>query len=574
MLVELYVKNLAVIEELCLKPGEGLTVLSGDEGAGKSLLVDALGLLLGGRASTSLIRTGATSTLVEGTFWTERNDVPMGAILEEAGIEPEDDGTLIITRDVQEQGRSVARVNGRVVAISLLRKLGQQLMDIHTQMEQLSLFSVQHQLDLLDGFGGLLELRGKLERKVAELREKARGLDMAAGESMRRQREFLEYQITELDRANVRAGEDEDLRQERLLLQRAQELKEGCSTAYNMLYASDHAAADVTHQAVKILKRLVSIDPALQPHLESLETSAASLEETARDLNNYANTVESGNDRLEEVEDRLELLRSLKGKYGPTLKDIIQFTVRAKNELQNLLSQNESREQLEEQLGGLKMETGALAEKLSRARQKTARRLTEAVNQELAELGMTWARFDIDLKREEAPEGLPAYQGTYAFDHHGIDHIQFVGSTNPGEPLKLLADIASGGETSRFMLALKSALRQADSIPTLIFDEIVSGIAGRNAETMGRKLSALADGRQVLCITHLPQVACFGNSHYRVAKDVSSGRAVTSIKRLDGRERVEELAAMLGSKGNKPMFESARELLSKANKAGKEIISG
>ena len=573
MLVELYVKNLAVIEELRLELGTGLTVLSGDEGAGKSLLVDALSLLLGGRASTSLIRTGALAALVEGVFWTKPDDSVVGIMLKEAGIEPEGDGMLILTREVQEQGRSVARVNGRVVAVSLLRALGQRLMDIHTQMEHLSLLSVQRQLDLLDSFGGLLELRSNLGEKVSQLREKARELGLTAGESMQRQREFLEYQIAELDGANVCAGQDESLQQERHILQRARELKEGCSTAYSMLYTDDdHAAVSLTYQAIKAVQRLVSIDPTLQPHLESLEITAAALEETARALCRYAEAVESGAGHFEEVEERLEVLRRLKSKYGPTLEDVVQFAVQARNDLENLLAQEERRCQLEEQHGELKREAGELAEKLSQARQEAAQGLTEAVNVELDELGIPWAKFDIKLTREECPDGLSAYQGMYAFSQYGIDRVEFMGSTNPAEPLRPLADIVSGGEICRFMLALKSALRRADLVPTLVFDEIDSGIAGRNAETVGRKLSTLAKEQQVICVTHLPQVACFGDNHYRVIKEVSSGRAATRIEHLGKDSRVGELAAMMGSSGDKLMFQSAREFLSRADQTEKNNI--
>jgi DNA repair protein RecN (Recombination protein N) len=308
----------------------------------------------------------------------------------------------------------------------------------------------------------------------------------------------------------------------------------------------------------------MSINPALQPQVEELESAVIQLEEIARGLSRYAEAIEDSPERLQEVEERLELLRRLKHKYGPTLEDVIRFADEAGNKLQALESQEERRCRLEGEHRELKIEAGELAERLSRARQEAAGRLAKLVNSELVELGMPWARFDINLTWEECPDGLPAYQGTYSFTQHGIDRVQFLASTNPGEPLRPLADIASGGETCRFMLALKSALRQADSVPTLVFDEIDAGIGGRNAYVVGKKLVVLAKGRQVICITHLPQIACFGDDHYRVIKDVSGPQAVVRLEHLSGDSRVEELAAMLGSDRERTMMESAEELLRRA----------
>lgn len=258
----------------------------------------------------------------------------------------------------------------------------------------------------------------------------------------------------------------------------------------------------------------------------------------AQDLSRYAEAVEGSPARLREVEERLELLRRLKHKYGPTLEGVIRFADESRRNLQDLRSREEQRRQLEQDYQELRKEAGELAERLSRARQEAAQNLVELVNFELADLGMPWTRFDISLMWEENPDGLPAYQGLYSFSQNGIDRVQFLATTNPGEPPRPLAEIASGGETCRFMLALKSALRQADSVPTLVFDEIDSGIGGRNAHTVGKKLAALAQDRQVICITHLPQIACFGDNHCRMVKDISSGQAVTLIEHLEGDYRL------------------------------------
>ncbi|MDP2663423.1 MAG: DNA repair protein RecN, partial [Dehalococcoidia bacterium] len=258
-------------------------------------------------------------------------------------------------------------------------------------------------------------------------------------------------------------------------------------------------------------------------------------------------------------------LRRLKGKYGATLEDVIGFADRARAELEALQTLEERRCFLQEKRRHLEEEAGRLAEDLSTARQKLARGLTDLVNGELADLGMPWAKFDVGVRQEERPDGLPTSRGRYSTGQFGIDRVEFLGATNPGEPLRPLAEIASGGETCRFMLAVKTALRQADSVPTLVFDEIDMGVGGRNAHTVGRKLASLARDRQVICITHLPQIACYGQDHYRVRKEVSSGRAATRIERLEGSSRVEELAAMLGSYTDGAMLESAQDLLTRAN---------
>ncbi len=565
MLVELYVKNLAVIEEVRLKLGSGLTVLSGDEGAGKSLLVDALSLLLGGRASTNLVRTATSSALVEGIFWVPQNDDGLNELLEGAGLELDTDGSLILAREVQEQGRSIARVNGRAVPVALLRDLGQRLMDVHSQMEHLSLLQPQRQLDVLDAYADLLESRGTLGGKLAELRQVGKELASMTGEGAQRQRELLEYQVAEIDGAKLNLGEDEELQQEWQILHRAQALQEGCYSAHGALYGDAQSASTLVHQAIKALRSMVMIDPALRQHLDALTTAAVDLEETARDIRSYAESVEARSGRLEQVEERLELLRKLKGKYGTGVADILAFADRARQELSDLENLDERRRLLQERVEYIEAEAGRLAGDLSTARQEAAAGLVQGVNAELSDLGMPWARFDINIRQEERPDGLPALGSRYLSNQYGIDRAEFLGSTNPGEPLKRLADIASGGETCRFMLALNSALRQADSVPTLVFDEIDMGVGGRKAHIVGRKLAGLARDRQVICITHLPQIACYGTNHYKVHKDIQSGRASTRVEELAGDSRVRELAVMLGSYTDGSMLDSARELLARAS---------
>ncbi len=558
MLLELRVKNVAVISDLRLEFRKGLTILSGDEGVGKSLLVDALCLLTGGKSSASLIRSGAKSALVEGIFDIGSIGEEIDHLLQEAGLEAEPDGSLIICREIQEQGRSTARIGGRAVPVSLLKQLGRYLVDIHGQTEQLSLLNRQRQLEILDGYGRLLATSRGLETKTTTLREKSRQLGELARSSSRHERELLEFQVAEIDRAGITPGEEESLEREWHILQRSQELKEYCYTAYGMLYEDDRGAAGMAHQAARALRRAVSIDPELQTQVERISAAAVELEEAAQELSAFADGTDDSPGRLQQVEERLAALRHFKHKYEGSLEDVLKYSAEARQKLSIIDSCDGLKEELETECRNLLQEATEIAEKLSNSRKEAAASLVALVNSELAEVGMPWAKFEIQLIRETGDSLQES--GKYAFNRNSLDKIQFLAGTNPGEPLRPLSDIASGGETSRFMLALKSALRESDAIPTIVFDEIDAGVGGRNAGTVGKKLAMLAAKRQVVCITHLPQIACFGDSHFRISKDVSTAHSVASFERLDEVTRVQELASMLGGT-RKPMLDSAEDLL-------------
>ena len=369
-----------MIEDLRLDFGQGLTVLSGDEGAGKSLLVDALCLLSGAKAASGLIRNGASTALVEGIFHVPPDADNLTPVLEEAGLSIEADGSLIIAREIQEQGRSVARVNGRVVPVSLLREIGQNLIDIHGQMEHLSLLQPQRQLELLDAYGGLLALRGQMADKVSQLRKTAQDLSLTSEDRAERQRQLLEYQLAEVEQANIRPGEDEALDQEWRMLQRGQEFKEQCYAAYSMLYADDSSAATLARQAIKSLGQAISINPALQPQVEGLEGAVVELEETARVLSRYIETVDDSPQRLQQVEERLELLRRLKRKYGPTLEDVFRFHEELASGVHTLEEERRARDKLLEELQRFSSLLASMAEQLSRKRKEKAKDLEKATH--------------------------------------------------------------------------------------------------------------------------------------------------------------------------------------------------
>ncbi len=579
MLGELHIQNFAVIEDVKMTLAPGLTILSGEEGAGKSLVVDAISILLGARAPAGLIRNGAPTARVEGVFWLSTDTVErLNSLLQESAIEPEGDGMLVISREIQQQGRSISRVNSRAVPLSLLRQIGQHLVDMHGQMDYISLLDVHRQLDLLDAFGNLGELRNHLAYSVENLRQKLHELASLNTEKTIGRQELLRYQVEEIERANLKPGEDQSFQNRREVLLRSEALRECCLKAYGSLYGEERSATVLIHEAIIALKGLHDSNLAMPSYGEQLDLAMTNLEEIARDLRHYGDTIETDVSQLEEVEQRLNLISSLKRKYGATIEDMINFQTKAKAELEAIDNHQERKTYLEKEQEHLKSELGKQAEELSLSRRRAAKSLAGLVNEELADLGLPWSKFDVRLSREEDTKGLPTAGGKhFAFTRDGIDRVEFFVATNPGEPMRPLAAIASGGETCRVMLALKSALNRVDPVPILVFDEIDGGIGGRSGDTVGMKLATIAQQHQVLCITHLPQVACFGDAHIRLIKDTSSGRAYTRVEAVMGQARIEELAAMLGSEntGN-VMFDGAGKLLDKAQarkKQEKDIIA-
>ena len=567
MLSQLHIRNIATIEDVLLKLGPGMTVLSGEEGAGKSLVVDALSTLLGARATSGLIRSGAETSQVEGVFWLpEELSTGLESLFEENGLEPEPDGSLILSRELQASGRSVARANGHAVPLSLLKQIGAHLVDLHGQMDYLSLMDTGRQLNLLDTYGKLMTLRKQLASKVAELRQKTGEIARFSNLPTDRSRDFLRYQLDEIESASLKPDEEETLKEERETLRHAEEISSSCLRAYHHLYGDEPSAATMTGQALAALRELDGLFASLTAHQEQLEGAKACLEDTARELLRQGESIEVNTARLEELEQRLDLIGSLKRKYGGgSIERVLALAEETRLELAALEDQEELLSRLEREKANIEAEAGRLAEALSRSRREAAVSLVEMVNEELTQLGLPWARFDVQLRQEAAEDGLPASNGDrFAFTRDGIDRLEFMVVTNPGEPLRPLAAIVSGGETSRITLAIKSALKRADPVPTLVFDEIDIGIGGRSGDIVGRKLAELARYHQLLCITHLPQIACFGDVHYRLVKDTGSGRALSQLEPLEGEARLGELAAMLGSETGEAILEGAAELLEQA----------
>ena len=569
MLGELHIKNFAVIKDMTVNFVPGLNVISGEEGSGKSLLVDALSLLMGARAPAGMIRNGARSARVEAIFWPEEKTLSVvNTVLEENGIERDESGMLVITRDFQEGGKSVARVNNRAMPLSFLRQVGRHLVDIHGQMEYLSLLDPANQLNLVDAYGGLLEKRRNLRNVIERLRADERELATLGKGEKEGYGDLLQYQVDEIERAGLEDVNEDELCSERDVLRRAGAICEGCLNSYSNLYGDDRSASVLIHKTLTDLRSISSMDDSLARFREKLENDLISIEETASELREYSEKIENSQGRLEEIEQRIETVSSLKRKYGNSIEAILAFRDKANSELEGMQDRQERTAFLESEKLNLKTEAARLSEELSLERRHAAEQLARLVNEELAELGLEWARFDVALTRKEDPAGLCiAGNKCFAFTAEGIDRLEFQVATNPGEPVRPMAAIASGGETSRLVLAIKSALKIADPIPSLIFDEIDMGVGGRSAESVGRKLATLSSFHQVLCITHLPQIACFSDAHFKLVKEIDCGRAVSRVEVIDGQNRLKELAAMLGSERNgNVMLKGAEALVKNADK--------
>ena len=565
MLTELWIHNFAIIDELHLTLKPGLIVFTGETGAGKSIIVDAIELLLGGRAESAVIRTSAEVATVEGAFQlpTElRSEVQ--SILEAEGLW-EEDGTLTLGREVRREGRNIARVNGRVVNLGVLREIGQYLVDVHGQSEHLSLLRVREHLGLLDRFAGVGAERDALAAEVLALRAVREELQrLRDGErDAARRADMLTFQINEIGAAKLKPGEDEALLEERTRLANAEQLAALADAAILALDEGSQervAATDLVGEAERALSALARIDTTRNAARDSLQGAAEQLAELARELRAYRESIEFNPRRLEQVEERLELIANLKRKYGESLATIGEYALKAQREMDGITHADERMAELAAQEEQRLRSVGTLGAALSEKRRAAGADLARGIEAELGDLRMAGARFAVDIQWKDDPLGAYAGERRVAYEAAGLDRVEFLVAPNPGEGLKPLVKVASGGETSRLMLALKSVLARADRTPTLIFDEIDQGIGGRVGAVIGRKLWNLTPPHQVLCVTHLPQLAGFGDLHLRVEKRSQGERTVTEVRALSAKERVAELAAMLGTLSERTK-ESAEEIL-------------
>lgn len=557
MLADLYIRNFAIIDELRVQLGSGLNVLTGETGAGKSIILDAMTLVLGDRADASMVRDGCDNAYVEATFFLgpELMD-SISHFLEGEGLGGDQPDIVLLARELRLNGRNICRINGRAANLALLREVGDQLVDIHGQGEHLSLLQSRSHLPLLDAYAGLVKERTQFSQNVAQLRLIQTELnDLRQDERSLAQRvELLKYQVEEIDAANLRDGEEEELRAERVRLANVEQLIERTGAALLLLNGQDGevpAASDLLGQVERELLQLSKLDPSQEPLLEKAQGLAFQLNELSIELSDYQVKLEFNPDRLNYVEERIELINTLKRKYGDNIAAILAWRNNALTELEGISHSEERIAVLIVQEDKCLHQIGELGQALSEKRRRAGRRLSSSIESELADLNMDRAQFSVDFSRREDASGAYVGNERLAFDESGIDQVQFLVSANPGEALKPLARVASGGETSRLMLALKTVLARVDSTPTLIFDEIDQGIGGRVGDVVGRKLWGLtASGQhQVIVVTHLPQLAGYADGHFHVSKQLLEGRTTTSVETLDQEQRVVELAAMLGTKG-------------------------
>ncbi|MFH0795160.1 MAG: DNA repair protein RecN [bacterium] len=563
MLRELRIQNLAVIEEVALVFGPGLNILTGETGAGKSIILGALQLLLGDRADTDVVRTGAPSASVEAVFEYKAGG-PVASYLSDCGLDGDADD-LIIRREIASGGRSRAFVNGRLATLAQLKSLGELLVDLHGQHQHQSLLSREIHQRLLDDFGGHTKERDAYAHAWSRWQEaRARLQSLQTDEREReRQKSFLTFQRDEIRAAQLSPKEDEELPRERARLVNAERLQRESLQACDLLYEGEQSEATVLRgldDAHKLIEGLAALDESLRPLLEPLATARANIEEVAFQLRQYASSLEHDPQRLEEVENRLDLIRNLKKKYGSTIAEILAAGERFAAELEALDRIETDRADAETELQSARAALEKSATALSARRRAAARKLEKLLLGELSDLELGRSRFEVQLQPEP-----PLSNTDLSPSASGAESVEYFISPNPGEELRPLRKIASGGELSRIMLALKSLFASQDRIPTLVFDEIDVGISGRTATRIGEKLHSLSRSHQILCITHLPQIAARGDIHFLVEKQQEKTSTRTLVSLLEGDARVAVLAQLLdGKELSELSLRHARELLQKS----------
>ncbi len=624
MLLELNIKDFAIIDNLHLRLHRMFNVFTGETGAGKSIIIDAVNALLGGKIGVEVVRAGCDRATVEGVFsigalppisddWQpfeatlngESNgastmfealakveaqqadpshadagsadaSIALAQLLHAYDIVPED-GLLILSRDIFISGRTVGRINGRTITQQVLQQVASWLVDIHGQSEHMSLLRPEQHVNFLDRYAELLPLREQLSAMVTEWRN-ARKTLLSLQQNEReqaRRAEFLRFEVEEIEKAELQPGEIEEMEEERKVLSNAERLRELCAIVYGSIKGGESGddyqpALDQLRPALKALGELARLDKSMEEHESNLSEAIYRLEDVAASVSSYESDIEDDPQHLAEIEERLDLIARLKRKYGVTsVEEILKRAEDDQAELDSITHRDELIASLQQQDGKFRQEIGRIAQELSTRRREAATRLSTAMEEQLNDLNMKRARFSVEIEQVPDTNGVPASidgqpEQNYSCDSTGIDRVQFLIAPNPGEPFKPLTKIASGGETSRLMLALKTILAAADATPTLIFDEIDAGISGRSGQIVGEKLWQLTRNHQVLCVTHLPQIAAFADTHYNVNKQIFDERTVTLVNELRPEQRVREIAHIMGGSVTDFSMKSAEEILARS----------
>ena len=582
MLLELSISDFAIIQRTTIRFSEGLNALTGETGAGKSILLDALGAVLGSRVSSDLVRTGAKFARVEAAFAID--DSTNGSVqtaLAELGIETAPEETLILSREVQANGRSSARVNGRLTTAATLVKIGSLLVDIHGQSDHLAILKTSEQRNLLDRFAALNADRNALAANVHEWRAIRRRIENLSRNSREREQriDLLKFQSEEIDMAGLSIGDDDGLVAEREVLRNADRLRADAVEALALLVDDDTAESSTVtgllRAATSRTSDIATLDVTAVTISERANEILVLAEDLARELRDYAENIDSDGTRLSEIDDRIDDIQTLKRKYGSTIPEILEFGQAALRELEGLSSSENDVSSLEEREAELGRVLAGSALRLSSRRKTAAVNLSAAIEQSVADLNMGRSEIGIDVRQTDDPSGLDLSEGgsgrTVRLDETGIDEIEFMIAPNAGETLKPLTKIASGGETARLMLATKSILSEVDQTPTLVFDEIDVGVGGRSGQVVGEKLWGIARQHQVIVVSHLPQVAAFAETHLRIEKHTSEGRTLSEVRELDENEQELELAAMLDGI---PITDAARSSARSMLDRSRQYIAG
>ena len=547
MLSLLHIENIAVIESADISFDSGFNVLTGETGAGKSIVIDAISAILGERAYRDMIRTGTSKASVRAVF----QDVPKLSWFEENGVEY--DPETMIQREIHLDGKNVCRVNGSLVSVSILRKLGIQLINIHGQHDSAALFDEENHLNFLDAFADNQEIMESYQqsyRAVSALRREIDRMSMDEGEKLRRM-ESLKFQIEEISRAELQVGEDDELEARRKVLQNSEKLSDAINEAVDCIYGNDDAdgAASLMAQAERELSRIIRYGDEFSALHERVKDLMYQVQDAAEELRDARDAFEYSADELERIESRLDVIHRLRRKYGASCADILEYLEKAKQELDEIEFADDHIERLKKKLKKAEKEAWDKAKQLRQSRQETAKQLTVRILDELAQLDMPKVQFECMFTELE-------------LSANGADAVAFYMSANAGEALKPMSKVASGGELARIMLAMKNVLAEKDLVPTLIFDEVDTGVSGRAAQKVAEKLRSVASTKQVLCVTHLPQLAALANTHLLIAKSERDGRTYTSVTPLDLEGRKKDLARIIGGTNiTETTLKSAEEML-------------
>ncbi|MEQ6376497.1 DNA repair protein RecN [Bacillaceae bacterium S4-13-58] len=558
MLVELSIKDFAIIDEISIPFQEGLTVLTGETGAGKSIIIDAIQLLVGGRGSVEYVRHQTDKAEIEGLFSIEDPSHPVFQKAKDLGIDLEDDGMLVLHRTMTSSGKSICRINRKLVTLGILREIGQSLIDVHSQHESQQLMDVERHLEFLDLFDSkkMVPLLTDFQKNYSQFEQvKKRLKELSQNEQEMAQRiDLLSFQLKELQEAHLEPGEDEALEEKRNDLLNFEKYYEALQQSYEALHGENRALDWLSH-AMTSLEPLKNKSTNLQKKIEDFTSAYYFIEEFSFEIRNDLDSLEYDPDQLDDIEDRLNELHRLKRKYGYTVEEIIDYAATIENELDELTHRETHVANLEKQIEMIQKDLLLEAKQIHDVRLKMAEKIVKEIHDELKDLYLEKTKFDIEFQTAEK-----------FLTKKGIDRIRFLISTNPGEPLKDLNKVASGGELSRIMLALKQIFSRHQKITSVIFDEVDTGVSGRVAQAIAEKIYSISTHSQVLCISHLPQVASMADTHYRIEKDLEKGRTKTKVVTLTKNERIEEISRMMtGAEMTELTKEHAKELLSLAH---------